>query len=136
MLNNNNDKDDFKYSINRCKFEIKIKTSERDFANKRLFIFQAKVSYLSRFAFSDTHPLIAKEIALLLAKLSYKLTLTWIPSHSGIKGNELADLAAKQAAIMLLTSRISTTSKNILVITSNRVYYLNGNYNDGVSGYH
>ena len=28
----------------------------------------------------------------------YKITITWVPGHSGIKGNETADMAAKEAA--------------------------------------
>ncbi|GBN27444.1 hypothetical protein AVEN_131181-1 [Araneus ventricosus] len=52
---------------------------------------------------TSTHP-IASEILCLLATLKardYEILFCWIPSHVGIHGNELVDIAAKLASIDL-----------------------------------
>ena len=51
--------------------------------------------------FSKSRPEILQQIlnnTTLLAKLGVSITFVWIPSHIGIKGNEIADSIAKQAS--------------------------------------
>lgn len=44
--------------------------------------------------------------------------------YSTIKGNELIELAAKQASTMHLTRQAFAARKNFCANTSNRLYYL------------
>ena len=47
-----------------------------------------------------------------LERAKVKVFLVWIPSHSNIKGNEIADTLAKQVAKDIDTNRISVSEQS------------------------
>jgi ribonuclease HI len=62
--------------------------------------------YSSSFCDTITH--------LLSANQQIKITLSWCPSHSGIKGNDRADMLAKKATELACNSPVGITRTNAL----------------------
>lgn len=59
------------------------------------------ISALEKYS-HDSHPLVlhAVDLWMRLKEKSYDVVFCWIPGHVGIRGNELADAAAKQAQVI------------------------------------
>lgn len=64
---------------------------------------------LKNFHARSQHP-IAKSIVSILLRATSRVVFVWVPGHRGISGNELADLAAKEAATCFPAPLISVPS--------------------------
>ena len=70
-----------------------------------------------------------QEVALRIESLSCQLEIHWIPAHSGVPGNESADIAAREATGCRATRPPSTPLDrlpNLLTLTS--VYKIAARY--------
>ena len=59
-----------------------------------------------------------------LTENNFDITIQWIPSHVGIKGNEAADKIAKQAVLLPNITTLSPCYKDIQVLINKRKYIL------------
>ena len=67
----------------------------------KFLFFSDSLSVLQSINNSKFHYLLAQDIFLRFHNMSSKpIILCWLPSHTGIKGNENADLAAKSALLL------------------------------------
>ena len=82
-----------------------IATAERDSLiddNRNVVIFTDSLSSVQSLDSHSSHsrPNLVSEILLVKKQLAHRsVTVTWIPGHSGIKGNDEADLLAKEALV-------------------------------------
>ena len=60
----------------------------------------------------NKHPIIT-QILDLIQQSSIELTICWVPSHSGIQGNEIADKLAKEAITIETITNISLPQNDI-----------------------
>ncbi|KFM73192.1 RNA-directed DNA polymerase from mobile element jockey, partial [Stegodyphus mimosarum] len=83
--------------------------------NKKFIIYSDSLSALESINTNTSHPLVLDilKVHLHLRKAGYSIAYCWVPGHVGIKGNELADAAAKSA---------DSTSENEVPFTDIRNY--------------
>ena len=74
---------------------------------------QSTVITLINSSVTDTHHILIQEIqsiARALTELDIKVQISWVGGHTNVKGNEIADKAAKEGSILAKQLKISTKS--------------------------
>lgn len=90
-----------------------IKVIEGNDNSNYSIIFTDSASTIRALTSTTTRNPLIKQIQRTLLETSKSIQICWIPGHTGIAGNEMADLAAKQAAELVDVSAMINTPSDV-----------------------